>query len=68
MIEEILKTHVTSTKNMADFFNVCKHSVKQGATSRWWLKMYMLYKADQHTAYGDSQYSAVYLDASSQGW
>ena len=33
--------NVTSTKNMADFFfNVCKHSVKQGATSRWWRLMY----------------------------
>ena len=51
-------------KNMADFFNVYKHSAKQGATSRW-LKMCMLYKAGQHTAYGDSQYTTDYADASS---
>ena len=29
------KTHVTSTKNVADCFNVCKPFVKQGATCRW---------------------------------
>ena len=28
----------------------------------------MLYKAGQHTAYGDSQYGTVYVAASSQGW
>ena len=30
--------------------------------------MYKLYKADQHAAYGDSQYITVHVDDSSQGW
>ena len=32
--------------------NVCKHSAKQGATSRWFTRLVSkIYKAGQHTAY-----------------
>ena len=52
---------------MADFLNMCKCCQTRRNLKTMANDVYA-YKAGQHTTYGDSQYSTVYVDASSQGW